>query len=401
MEVYILDSLYRRIQVVDRFESLIWTDRWREIGDFQLVMNSTRENRALFTSGTRLAINESHEVMTVETIEDNTAEDGRTTLTIKGKSLEQILNDRVARHTNGPLTVDANGRAQNWVIIGPPADVARAMFDAICRNGILHLGDKITFLQPGTMFPEGTLPEYENIVRWEQKPDSLYKAIKDICDIYDLGFRLTRNFDTSQLFFEIYSGSDRTTGQTILDPVVFSTNLDNLQNVTEYASIADAKNVAYVASSQGSAVVYSPSVDPEIESFERKVLYVEADDLPDVPTPPTSSDISAYLTQIGAEELAKHQAWFAFDGEHSTTSGYKYGVHYHLGDLVEMQNADGALNNMRVTEQIFSSDEQGDRSYPTLAINLSIYPGSWLAWNYNQVWLDLDADTTSVWANQE
>jgi hypothetical protein len=396
MEVYILDSLFRRTHVIDRFESLIWTDRWRDVGDFQLVMNSTRENRSLLPTGTRLAINESHSVMTVETSEDNTAEDGRTTITFKGTSLETILKDRVARNTMNNLTL-----TDKWVITGPPAEVARTMFDAVCRDGALHLGDKISYLQPGTMFPESTLPEYENVIRWEQEPDSLYNATKSICDVYDLGFRLTRNFDTSQLFYEIYAGDDRTTGQMILDPVVFSNSLDNLQNVTEYNSIADAKNVAYVFSEQGSEVVYSPSVDPEIESFERRAMFVRADALPTDPTPPTASDISAYLIQIGAQELAKHQAWFAFDGEHSTTSGYKYGVHYNLGDLVEMQNNDGALNNMRVTEQIFSSDEQGDRSYPTLAINLAIYPGSWLAWNYNQVWLDLDADTTSVWANQD
>jgi hypothetical protein len=52
---------------------------------------------------------------------------------------------------------------------------------------------------------------------------------------------------------------------------------------------------------------------------------------------------------------------------------------------------------MQVSEQIFVCDGEGERSYPTLAINQFIMPGSWLAWDYNQVWIDLGA--TEYWAN--
>jgi hypothetical protein len=48
MEVFILDSLLRRSQVVDKFESLIWTERFSEIGDFELDLKSTLEARGQF-----------------------------------------------------------------------------------------------------------------------------------------------------------------------------------------------------------------------------------------------------------------------------------------------------------------------------------------------------------------
>jgi hypothetical protein len=54
---------------------------------------------------------------------------------------------------------------------------------------------------------------------------------------------------------------------------------------------------------------------------------------------------------------------------------------------------------MRVTEQIFVGDKEGDRAYPTLAMNQFINTGSWLSWTSNITWLDMNADPTT-WVDQ-
>lgn len=407
MEIYTLDSLLRRVTVTDLFESCIWTDRWADIGDFELLIARTRENLERFAPGTRLAMNESMHVMTVETVEDKTASDGKKQLLIKGRSLEMILEDRVAWNNPATLTTSTVGgttEINKWVITDTPGNVARTLFDTVCRNGALHISDKIPFLMTGTIMPTDTITEPVDEITWEIEPvQSLYSAIKEICDIYELGFRLVRNYDMSQLYFDIYSGTNRTTRQDDFTPVVFSEALDNLQNTTAMGSIADLKNVAYVWSEEGFVTVYAPGADADTAGLDRRAVYVKADKLRDPDNPswlPSQAITNVYLTQLGQEALAKHQAWSAFDGEHDKSSGYIYGVHYNLGDLVEMRNAEGASNNMRVTEQIFVSDAEGDRAYPTLAINLTITPGSWLGWDYNQLWQDLDANTTEVWGNQ-
>lgn len=392
MEVYILDSLLRRIAVVDVFDTLIWTERWQDIGDFQLVVESTRDNRSLFVAETKLAMNESYRVMVVKTVESKMGADGTALLTVKGFSLEDVLKNRVVKNTLSNLTTEPS-----WSITGKPADIARTMFDHICRTGALDPSDVIPFLMTGSLLPASTIPEPPTSITMTQPPDSLYNAIKNVCVLNDLGFRLIRNFDTSQLYFDIYSGSDRTTDQTFLPPVVFSPELDNLQDTTEFTSTDQTKNCAYVFSSQGFEVVYPLGVAPDVAGFERHVLMVSATALPGSPTP---ADVTAALQQLGQDELTKARAWSSFDGVIDQSSSYKYGVDYQLGDLVEMRNADSNVNMMRVTEQIFVSDKQGERSYPTLAINMFINPGSWLSWNYNQVWLDLDTDTNSVWGNQ-
>ena len=388
MELYILDSLLRRETVVDKFESLIWTERFSTAGDFELVMQSTASSRKLFKSGVKVAVNESYRVMSVESVEDVTDAEGRALLNIKGPSLEMILDDRVAKNVFADTF-----NTPTWDMTGTPAAIARKIFTDVCVTGVLNVGDKIPFIQPGTIFPADTIAESAISISIELELKTVYAAIKDLCDMYDMGFRLIRNFDTSQLYFNIYMGSDRTTRQSNLAAVVFSPELDNLQNTTELTTSELYKNVAYVFSPVGYTTVYPLGIDPSTMGLERRVLLVNADDIND-PDPPTAL---ALMIQRGNEELSKHRTFTAFDGElNQNFSSYKYGVDYQLGDLVEMRNIDGMSNNMQVTEQIFVCDKDGERSYPTLAINQFFLPGTWVSWDTNQVWIDLGL--TQYWS---
>jgi hypothetical protein len=394
MEVYILDSLLRREIVVDEFVSLVWAERFREIGDFELVLHSTPTNRTIFTTGKRLVHNESVRVMTVETVEDTIDSENRRLLKVKGRSLEAILEDRAAMKTTNFITGD-----EKWHLTGLPKAIAEQMFTDICVTGTLSANDVIPFLGGSALFPADTIAAPTESIDWYQDPASLFNAIKEICDIYDMGLRLVRNPNTGQLQFNIYTGSDRTRQQTSLAPVIFSPELENLQNTTELSTISKTKNCAYVLTEvEGSfyyQLVYDDYVDPNVEGFERHVLMLrvtlEDDEITTIP-----DSINDALQRRGKDELTKHRSFTAFDGEISRQSQYMYGVHYHLGDLVGMQNSDGLVNNMRVTEQIFSSDAEGDRAYPTLAINTFIEPGSWESWGF-EVWEDLGMET---WADQ-
>lgn len=455
MEVYTLDSLLRRAQVVDTFETCIWTERLSAFGDFELHIFSTFEMRSLLTAGTRLAVNESKRVMTIDTVENTLDSDGRTMLKLTGRSLEALLLERINRYG---LTGAASGA--KWVLTGTPANIVRQIFDTICRNNTTQSGDNIPFLVAGSLYPASTIAEPTSIITVELEFGTVYDSIKDICDAYKLGFRIVRNLDKSELRFDVYAGNDHTTLQTTLTPVVFSPELDNLADISELTSIEAYRNVAYVFSPVASTIVYVDGADATTSGFQRRVLLVDANDVTypartntvtaaqeaainkaiaftttleaekdalnrliqkqrlltgdsalintvvtrntwvgsettDIGTArdasvaleaAESTAMTATLTQKGKMELSKARSLAAFDGEIPQSGSYRYAFDYELGDLVEMRNQDGITNNMRVTEQIFVSDSNGDRSYPTLAIDLFITPGSWFAWSYNQVW---------------
>lgn len=455
MEVYTLDSVLRRTRVVDTFETCIWTERLSAFGDFELNIFSTFAMRSLLTAGTRLAITESNRVMTIETVEDTLDSEGKTMLKITGRSLEALLLERINRHG---LASGISGA--KWRLVGTPANIVRQIFDTICRTNTAQPGDNIPFLVAGSLYPKSTITEPEDIITVYLEFGSVYESIKDICEAYSLGFRIVRNMDKSQLMFDVYSGNDHTTLQSILPPVVFSPELDNLTDVSELTSIDSYRNIAYVFSPVESTIVYVDGADANTSGFQRRVLLVDASDItyPERAKTLTNGQETAInkaigldnalaaekdalnrlvrqerlwsvdpgkintvvtrntwvgtevadiyaardaslalnadettamivtLKQRGTVELAKWRSISAFDGEIPQTGSYRYTQHYELGDLVEMRNQDGVTNNMRVTEQIFVSDTAGDRSYPTLAIDLFITPGSWFAWDYNQVW---------------
>lgn len=403
MEVYILDSLYRRTAVVDRFESLIWTERWVDIGDFELLLPSTAINRNLFAEDTPVGLNQSKRVMLVETIEDDTDQEGRTRLKIKGRSLEKILEDRSARPDKSNTTDKAT-----WVLTGTPDAVANTMFNTVCIAGSVDAGDIIPLLQAGSAYPVENLPFPTGEIMWEQDPASLLTAIKDICEIFDLGFRLYRDGDNGHLHFNIYTGNDRTTSQGVLPPVVFSPSLETLQSTKRFRTVEAFKNVAYVMNEQGFEIVYADGVDPATTvGVERRTLTVTPSKLtieePDaegntVQVEPTATEIKNYLIQQGKNELAKNRPLLAFEGEINQRSPYRYGIHYELGDIVEMRDSDGSGNDMRVTEQIFVHDGEGERSYPTLTLNKFVVAGAWNSWLGKRQWVDFGA--TEYWNTQ-
>jgi hypothetical protein len=390
MDVYILDGLGRRQTVIDVYESLIWTERYAAYGDFELVVYSTAANRLRFAIGQWLVLDTtfSVRVMMLETIQNSVDTQGNMTLTIKGRSIEALLDSRVVRATMSNTTTEPK-----WVTTGTPSNIAIQIFHNICVAGTLDPNDVIPNIVEASSFTSDMIQPPATSITYEIPPKSLYAALTDICGIYLLGFQLTRPNESLSLFYEVYTGRDRTTRQTNFNAVVFSPDLDNLQGTTELTSISAYKNVAYVISPVGVQTVYAPGTSSSITGFARQVMVVNATDIND--TDPTVA--ATKLQQRGLQELGKNRQTYAFDGQLSQNSQYVYGIDYNLGDLVELRNSDGVISEMLVTEQIFVSDKQGVRSYPTLSVYQFVMPGTWFAVPPTQDWADLP--DTDHWAD--
>lgn len=391
MEVYILDDLLRRVEVVDRFESLIWTERWASWGDFEMSIRSSFESRSLLKSGVRLALDRSYRVMTIETVEDHTNDSGVKILKIKGRSIEMLFDDRVARFVKTSLTT-----TPTWDITDVPGAVMRKIVKDVCVTGVLSIYDKIPFVIEGRhpSIPASTIIEPVDPILVKLEPQSVYEALTSLSNTWTLGFRLLRDRDLSKLYFDVYSGVDRTSSQMIYPAVVFAPELDNLQNTAEMSTIEGAKNVAYVIAANGFMEVIASGVDVDVDGFERRVLVVNANDI----TLAAGAPLDSAMLLRGKEALSEHRAFQAFDGEINQNSQYSYNVDYYLGDLVETRNTDGVANQMRVTEQIFVHNKEGEQEYPTLALNTFVNTGSWLSWATNKKWIDYDLDVDTTWA---
>lgn len=389
MQVYILDSNLLRVEIVEQFESMIWTERFQVFGDFQLDIDPSLADVQLFTEGTYLMIDKSERVMVIDTAEEKNNEDGKRVLEIKGKSLEAQLMQRPNNYA-----AIATGIAPTPLVLGPgvPAALMRSLFNTCCRANAAIATDNMPFIQADTYSSSGHIPEPTDVITVQTEIDSLYNTLKSLSDVYTLGFRIRRPADDSKLYFEVYTGYDRTSSQTTRDAVVFSNALDSLTDTTEFRTAENFKNVAYVFAPNGSRVVYGNGADGTTSGFNKRVLIVDASDITDA----AGAGLNAKLDQRGQEELAKSTVILGFDGKIPQNSAFVYGTHYGLGDLVEKRSDKGTVSQMLVTEQIFVSDKEGDRAYPTLSLKSTIVAGSWDSISPAKTW---DSYTTEVWDN--
>jgi hypothetical protein len=392
MEVLLLDKMFRPVDVVDTFESMIFSERRKELGDFQLVTLSTPANKKRFAVNTWIAINKSRRVMKIETVDETIDDEKRMILTITGREITKILQMRAAlKAIAGP------GVAPVWVIEDQPADVMRYIFRQICVLGTVNADDIIPFIQDGeTTYPASTIPEFADEILWEQKPASVFSAIKELADIFDLGFRLYRDLNASKLYFDVYAGSDRTTAQDVNTPVVFSFDMENLQNTREFSDISQEYNVIQVVYTYTDETEVELAVTVEVfdaddippEGFDRKTKVLLVTSIPEEVV-----DIPAFLYRAGLDELMKSRPIGAFDGEVSPDSEYVYETHYYLGDVVELRSPTGATAYMTVEEYIFVHDREGERSYPTFTTRKFIESGTWASWKYDVEWSDFGEET--------
>jgi hypothetical protein len=395
-EWYTLDSGFKRDQVITGFQSFIWTERYNTAGDFQIVTKSTYPNRKLLIDGTFITKKGSTYVMKIDTVTDAVDDSGVRNLTITGKSLENLLDDRLAVVVTtttdpGPPIVTTT-TLTDWLATGTPGAVARDLFNRICVEGVLDVHDNIPFYTFGTLLPAGNLGESTDIISLDAAPATVYSTLTQLCNTYSLGFRFVRNGDLGEIYFEVYVGNDRTSTQSVLSPVIFDQNLNNLADVNQLTSSAVFKNVAYVYATNGYEIVSAPTADPAASGADRRVMLIQSsNDLP------AGTALTAALQQEGQIALAAQREIYAFDGKIPVNVPYVYGRDYGLGDLVEERNSDGFGGLMLVTEHISSSDATGDTEYPTLTVSQVITPGSWLNFENGIHWAEVP--TTVHWGD--
>lgn len=393
MEVYLLGQDFRRVELVDQFESMIWTERYKAFGDFQLVIRSSRENRQKFSIGTRLMIyarpSVSTSIMTIETVEDKEDSEGRAMLTITGRSLEAILIDRANRKNVITWVED-----DKISLTGSPAGIARQLFKTYVGSQALTVDRIPMVIGDGAARRTYSIPEPDVEVTFEFDRKNMYETLKDIVDLYSIGFRFVADYDPTQIQFEVWTGEDRTTKQNVFAPVVFDQNLDNIREMSELNSSELFKNVAYVYGKNANRIVYAPGTTSSVSGFDRRVMIVDANDI----ELPVGAALDNALERRGIEALSVQHPITAIDGVITKTNfSFVYNRDYNLGDILEVRNSDGYVNRMRVTEQIFVDDAEGARAYPTLELDVFISPGTWAALPMSLVWGSADG----TWVDYE
>lgn len=350
MDLLVLNTDLDAISVVDTYESFIWTDRYRQPGDFELYMSMMLSVLQYIRQDYYIWNRDSEHVMIIEKIRiDSDVEDGNH-ITVTGRSLESILDRRIVW---GQQVI--RGNLQNGVktllnsCIISPSDANRKISNFI--------------------FKESTDPAVTSLtIDAQYTGDNLLTSIEKICAEHDIGFKVTLN-DNKQFVFELYAGVNRSYDQTSNPYVVFSPKFENIINSNYIESKSALKTVTLIGGEgEGSARKYTTVGGGS--GLNRREIFTDARDISSDAgngVTLTDAEYTAQLQQRGREKLSENTDVTSFEGQVETTIMFKYGEDFFNGDIVQITNEYGHETKARILEIVMSENEEGTSVYPTFA----------------------------------
>lgn len=346
MDIYVLDTTFNKIGVIDYCSSVIWTTRYCAAGDFELYLPATSEALSLLKVGHALVRADKPEsLMIISSIQITTNEETGNYLTVSGKSSEGMIEKRIVwKQTNlSGLVTTCVQRLLNENLISPEI-TARKMPN-------IEMGDCC---------------ECDISMTKQVTGDNLLDAIIEILSTYHLGFKFV--FTNKKLKFCIYSGVDRSTGQKERPRVEFSPEFDNLLASDYKADTSNYKNVALVAG-EGEGVNRKTYTVGNASGLDRIELFVDARNISSETDDGTltPTEYNQLLAAQGTDKLSETVIQQSFESTIDPGINYTFGVDYNLGDIVQITNEYGISAAARITEVIESWSETGYSCIPTFS----------------------------------
>lgn len=343
------DNTFENIGEVNQYDSLIWPDKFNGYASFELWAPITEENSEYFKKGNILWCGGDNAAK-VEIVKSTIDDKGNKTFNVKGRTLEVVLTTRIIWGTYNvsnkyASTVMYEIVNQNCV---NPTNAKRKIPYLECAED-KQLGGKMSVQKTG---------------------GDVYDSLTTIAGSKDLGFNVLFRPKEKKLIFEVVAGVDRTIEQSIVDPVEFSTDLEDILSSSYYTNNQDEKNVAFIqGEGDGASRVSQISGNNELEGFDRKELYVDARDLQSETvnedgstTSLTPDEYKAALINRGDDKLSECEVTETFEAQIRVFGDvqYEFGKDYKKGDKVTVR--DRQLNVV-VSARITEVEEDFDDEY--------------------------------------
>lgn len=359
MDLYILDKSFKQVGLLDFYESLIWTDRYREPGDFEVIVPFNDISLKYLIRDNYIWRADSEYTMIIETLEIMSDAENGNRLKVSGRSLESILDRRIIweqTNLNGKLETCIEKLLNDCVI--NPTNAYRRI--------------------PNFVFKPSNNPYISEIsIDMQFTGDYLLDAITDICEEHEIGFKVVLS-DDNMFVFSLYMGLDRSYNQVSNPYVIFSPEFQNLANSSYIESAVEYKNVGLVAGEgEGADRKILIVGDDKIVGLDRREAFIDAREISSTDDNGNAIPADQYNKELetkGKVELLKLKMIEAFEGEIEVLRMFKYKESFNIGDIVEIANEYGIKGVVRITEYIFSENESGTENYPTFeSVDLDAY----------------------------
>lgn len=344
MNVYVMDSSFNVVSVIDDYLSLIWTSRYYTEGDFELyvsayekALNELQRGRYLVRDRDVVAEGEYQHVMRIENIELVTDEEDGNKLVVTGTDLKGILRQRVISSQTTLNSTAANG------------------IKTLIQNAITSPSDSSRTISNFTFGTNVNLTAV-NIDR-QFTGDNLAEAVSDIC--INAGYGYDVYLDHGNFVFYLYQGEDRSFDQNVNPYIVFSDEYDNLLSSDYKVDGSEYRNVAYVAG-EGEGTARKIVSVGTVSGLDRVEMWLDSRGTSSNDGAITAAEYTKLLRQEGLEALSEAAMVTSFEGEVINTNLRNYGEDFFLGDLVQVENEYKISAKVRIIEAIESEDENGE-----------------------------------------
>lgn len=309
---------------INQLNQVSWQKQFVDAGEFEITVPVTEENKTLLKKE-RIIWPGKESAGIIEIVDIEKSEDGERIFTVKGRTLESILERRIINKT----------------LMFKNEHISTILYDIVntmCINP--ENEDRII------PFLECAVDEWLGpVVTMQKTGDNVLYTLNEIClRVEDIGFEIQFNPDQSKLIFKVYQASDRTVNQQVNPPVLFSDDTEDILADAYYENMQGMKNIAYVfgEGSGGDRVVVEEG-ETSSSGFDRFELYVDARDLQqnsDPDNPLSDEEYEEVLRSRGSENLGDARLVQTYEGTLRLADNpqYVYGVDYNLGDKVTVED---------------------------------------------------------------
>ena len=346
MELYVLDKNLDLLGVIDNFETLIRTRKYKEVGKFQLNLPATEDNIILMQDENIIYRKDDVEGGVINHIEYTVSDKGEKQLTITGNFITSYLSRRI-----------------NWGTINYSGRVDLFMQKLITDNCISPSNSNriIPLL-------EIVNTNYTDTISKQDSYSNLTDLLTDIANVNDFGYRVRINTreGTRYLAFEVYKGIDRSVNQSDISPTVFSLDMENILTEDYIKDNSNYKNVTLIAGAGEGSERKTTIIGNNYKELDRFELYTDARDIQDTEQQEITDDegntttvdikipwseYEPLLLQRGNEKLSECKKIETFEGTINTNANNVYKVDYDLGDIVTIYDKDlGIKLDTQITE---------------------------------------------------
>lgn len=362
--VEIRDESTTLLGIVDTSKSVIWHSVYFGVGDFEIYVQASPEIIALLQVGNLVTRPDDLEVGIIEKVNiSHNEQDGRM-LTATGRFAKCILERRLIYNLSGIVNTPTilRGNVETEVRRVVYENAIACQFDSRRNIPLLALGDVSGLTQR-------IVDDSGNAAQKQVSYQNLLTYTDELLQEYGMGSTVILDDDAGKLRYVIYAGIDRSWDNAAgNDPVIFSTEFDNLTSSSYEYDAATEKNVALIGGAgEGLERFYSLIAGTQT-GLQRREMWVDASSInrtykddSDVEQTYSESEYRAMLNTAGTQQLNANNASEVFDGSIDIQhSRWKYNRDFALGDIVTTQDdALGKYVNVRLREVLEVQDENG------------------------------------------